>query len=127
MLGALLVSACVGSTGSPAANHEDVTNLGGKVLNWTGGTVRSFQIGAVAFLYVAPDSSRVAVVDNNGTFMEDTGKALAGLFACTWIDGTHVLSGGDAQHQPRVGDVTSGSIVPVAAEGDCGGRLPGGL
>jgi hypothetical protein len=52
VLGTLLVSACVGSTGSPAANHEDVTNLGGKVLNWTGGTVRSFQIGAVAFLYV---------------------------------------------------------------------------
>ena len=53
--------------------------------------------------------------------------SIAGMFACTWIDDTHVLSGGDAQHQPRVAQVTSGGMVPVAAQGDCAGRLPGGL
>jgi hypothetical protein len=26
-----------------------------------------------------------------------------------------------------VGEVTSGNIVPVAAQGDCAGRIPGGL
>jgi len=38
-----------------------------------------------------------------------------------------VLSGGDVQQQPRVGDMTTGNVVPVAAQGDCGGRIPGGL
>src|SRR5207249_654951 len=52
---------------------------------------------------------------------------IPGMFACTWLDDTHVLSGGDAQHQPRVADVVNGRIAPVAAQGDCAGRLPGGL
>ena len=47
--------------------------------------------------------------------------------ACTWLDDTHVLSGGDPQHQPRLANVANGSMVPVAAQGDCAGRLPGGL
>ena len=106
---------------------EDVTNYGATVFNWTAGTIRQFRIGGVALAYLSPNGSHVALVDNNGTFMEDTGKSLAGLFACTWIDDSHVLAGGDAQHQPRVGDISGGSQIPVAAQGDCAGRLPGGL
>ena len=52
---------------------------------------------------------------------------MPGMFACTWLDDTHVLSGGDPQHQPRLANVANGSMVPVAAQGDCAGRLPGGL
>ena len=113
---------------SPAGSVcEDTTNLGAVVLNWTAGTVRTFRIGGPAFAYLSPNGSHVALVDNNGTLIEDTGKSMAGLLACGWIDDAHVLSGGDVQHQPSVGDITSGQVVPVAAQGDCAGRIPGGL
>jgi hypothetical protein len=35
------------------------------------------------------------------------------------------MSAGHAN--PQVVDVTSGVLVPIAAQGDCAGRLPGGL
>jgi len=69
----------------------------------------------------------VAMVDNTGTSFTIGAASISGLFACTWIDDTHVLSGGDSQHQPRVAEITAGAMVPVAAQGDCGGRIPGGL
>lgn len=98
-----------------------------KVLNWTAGTVRSFVVPGPEFQLLSPDGSRVALVDNTGTSIQGTNVSMAGVFACAWIDDTHVMSGGDAQHQPRVATVTNGGVVPVAAQGDCGGRLPGGL
>ncbi|TMF68272.1 MAG: hypothetical protein E6I13_12060 [Chloroflexi bacterium] len=98
-----------------------------KVLNWTAGTVRTFPISGPEFQYLSPDGSRVALVDNNGTTIQGTSVSMAGTFACGWIDDSHLLSGGDSQHQPRVGNVTTGGMVPVAAQGDCAGRLPGGL
>ena len=77
--------------------------------------------------YLSPNGSQVALVDNNGTSIAGTNISMAGIFACAWIDDTHVMSGGDPQHQPRVGNVTNGTMVPVAAQGDCAGRLPGSL
>ncbi len=49
------------------------------------------------------------------------------MVACGWIDASHVIAGGDTQSQPRVGDVASGNISPVAAQGLCAGRIPGSL
>jgi hypothetical protein len=34
---------------------------------------------------------------------------------------------GGASAQPRVWDFTKASLIPVAAQGTCAGRLPGGL
>jgi hypothetical protein len=99
----------------------------GKVLNWTAGTVRTISMPGPELGYLSPSGAMVALVDNNGTTIAGTSAAMAGVLACTWIDDTHVLTGGDPQHQPRVADVTNGRVVPVAAQGDCGGRLPGGL
>ncbi|TMD96942.1 MAG: hypothetical protein E6I72_07960 [Chloroflexi bacterium] len=112
---------------------EDTVNLGAKVLSWSAVTVRSFRIGEVEAAYISPDGTQVALVANSGTFIaqgaggHSLGTIGNGMFACAWIDDQHVLSGGDAQHQPRIAEVTSGTMVPVAAVGDCGGRLPGGL
>ena len=107
---------------------EDTANLGAIVLNWTGGTVQSFRIGVPTAAYLSPSGAHVAVLDNStGTLIEDLSKSMTGLFACGWIDDTHLISGGDVQHQPSVGDITSGQIIPVAALGDCAGRIPGGL
>src|SRR2546429_204782 len=52
-----------------------------------------------------------------------SGTQGGGPFCC----GPQELHVGDPQHQPRVGNVTNGSMVPVAAQGDCAGRLPGSL
>ena len=98
-----------------------------KVLNWNAGTVRTYQVQAPEFQYLSPDGSRIALVDSTGTTLQGTNVSMGGLFACTWIDDTHVLAGGDNQQQPRVGDVTSGKLVAVPAQGDCFGRIPGGL
>ena len=98
-----------------------------KVLNWTAGTVRTYPVQGPAAQLLSPDGGLVAVVDNGGTSVQNTNVAWPGMFACTWIDGQHVLSSGDPQHQPRIGEFPSGVMTPVAAQGDCGGRIPGSL
>ena len=97
------------------------------VLTWTATTARSFAIQGFTPAYLSPDGSQVALIVNGETVIQESTKKFPGMQACGWIDDTHVFSGGDAQHQPRVGDTTSGTIVPIAAQGDCVGRLPGGL
>jgi hypothetical protein len=97
------------------------------VRSWTGATTRSFSIQGPTSAHLSPGGGLVAIVPSGDTIIQETSRTLAGMQACGWIDDTHVLSGGDAQHQPRVGDVTNGNAVAVAAQGDCAGRLPGGL
>jgi hypothetical protein len=123
-------SACViagppSPAGAVCANRPDFTS--GAVLNWTAGTVRTLAFNGPAFSYLSPTGQFVAFVDNSGTSFTIGAPTISGMFACTWIDDTHVLSGGDTQHQPRVAEVINSKIVPVAAAGDCAGRLPGGL
>ena len=99
----------------------------GRYLNWTSGTVKTVVLNNPAALLVSPGGSLIAFADPTGTEFTIGAATIPNMDACTWIDETHVMSGGDAQHQPRVADVINGGIVPVAATGDCGGRLPGGL
>ncbi|HET9781988.1 MAG TPA: hypothetical protein VFR33_09430 [Candidatus Dormibacteraeota bacterium] len=123
-------SSCViaGSASPSGVVCENSPNFTqGTWLNWTAGTVKTLALNGPAFTYVSPGGQFVAFVDNNGTSFTIGAPTIAGMFACTWIDDNHVLSGGDAQHQPRVATVTTSAMVPVAAQGDCGGRLPGGL
>jgi hypothetical protein len=103
------------------------TDVQANVLSWTGTTTRSFSIQGPTPANLSPNGSLVAIAPSGDTVIQETSRTLAGMQACGWIDDTHVLSGGDAQHQPRVGDVTNGNAVAVAAQGDCAGRLPGGL
>ena len=104
------------------------TDVQASVLTWTGTTTRSFSIQGPTFAYLSPNGSLVAIVPLGGeTVIQETSRTFAGIQMCGWIDDNHVLSGGDALHQPRVGDVTNGNAVAVAAQGDCVGRLPGGL
>ncbi|HXD80065.1 MAG TPA: hypothetical protein VNU27_00695 [Candidatus Acidoferrum sp.] len=124
-------AACV-ITGPPSpagAVCEDTTAYAqANVLDWTGATVHSYPVTGPTPAYLSPDGTLLAVPSNTAptTLLIPTNAAL-NLNACGWIDNTHVLSGGDAQHQPSVGDVTDGQVVPVAALGDCAGRIPGGL
>ena len=103
------------------------TDVQANVLSWTGTTTRSFSIQGLTPANLSPNGSLVAIVPSSDTVIQETSRTLAGMQACGWIDDTHVLSGGDAQRQPRVADITNGNAVAVAAQGDCAGRLPGGL
>ncbi len=95
-------------------------------LGWTAGVLSTFAINGAAPAYVSPDGQVVALVVGSTTKFQGATKTL-NMQACGWIDSTHVISGGDVQQQPRIGNVTTGAVVPVAAQGTCAGRLPGGL
>jgi hypothetical protein len=97
-----------------------------KVLNWTAATIRTYPVQGPEAQYVSP-SGLVAMVDNTGTTFQGSNVSIGGLFACVFIDDVHVLAGGDTQQQARVGEFPSGVVFPVAAQGECAGRLPGGL
>jgi hypothetical protein len=103
---------------------ETTTHTQANVINWTAVTIRSIPLQGAAFAYISPDGNHVALVTGPGTTIEGY-KSFAGLHICGWIDDTHVMSAGEVN--PRVADVTSGNMVPIAAQGDCAGRLPGGL
>ena len=106
----------------------DTTFTKASVLNWTAGTVTSYAVSQGALVYLSPNGSLVAVVSNAGTqIMPSSRPPVTDVIACAWIDDSNVLSGGDQQHQPRILNVTTGAEVPVAAEGDCAGRIPGSL
>lgn len=92
-------------------------------LNWTGGVYRPVSIPGPEPALTPPDPSYPALVSNGGTLWEATNWPME---ACAWIDDNHILAGGDAHNQPRVG-TTNGSMIPVQAQGTCGGRIPGGL
>jgi hypothetical protein len=96
-------------------------------LSWTNTVLHTYPVQGPIGAYLSPDGTNVAFVDNTGTTFTGGGSAMAGMFTCGWIDDTHVLGGGDTQQQARVGDVTNGTMAPVAAQGDCAGRVPGGL
>ena len=126
----------VGPPSPAGAICEDTTAYAqANVVNWTGVTTHAYPIAGPTPAYIAPSSgggveglTEMAFITNGSdTTIAATSRTFAGMQVCGWIDDTHVLSGGDAQHQPRVGDLTSGSVVPVAAQGDCAGRIPGGL
>jgi hypothetical protein len=104
------------------------TNAQASVLTWTGTTTSSVAIPGYTPAYLSPDGTQVAVASNTApTTTLFPSSVVVNLVACGWIDDTHVLSGGDAQQQPRVGDLTARNVAPVLAQGDCAGRIPGGL
>jgi hypothetical protein len=116
----------VGSPSPAGTMCEDTTFSKASALGWSGATTKSLTIQGPTPAYLSPDGAEVAlVVDNRTTFAG--AKQTLDLVACGWIDGTHVIAGGDEQSQPRVGDVATGNIAPVAAQGVCAGRIPGGL
>jgi hypothetical protein len=98
------------------------------VLDWTGAMVNSYPVSGPTLTYLSPDGREFAVdAVAAPTTTVFPANVTVNLITCGWIDNTHLLSGGDAQHQPSVGDVTTGQVVPVAALGYCAGRIPGGL
>jgi hypothetical protein len=103
---------------------ENTAHTQANVINWTAVTIRSIPLQGAAAAYISPDGNHVALVTGPGTAVEGY-KTFGGLHVCGWIDDTHVMSAGQAN--PQVVDVTSGVLVPIAAQGDCAGRLPGGL
>jgi hypothetical protein len=112
---------------------ERVPNGYANIETWTA----TYSMGGLAVpspipAHVSPNGRRLAVVVDAGhtsVYSLDSGwsPSQLALAACGWVDDTHVLAGGTAQSQPRIADVSTGVMVPVAAVGDCGGGIPGGL
>jgi hypothetical protein len=124
----------VGPASPAGAICENSTFTTASILNWNGTTRRSFGINGASAEYIAPTTNggiegftQVATMDGADTIIVDGGHTLAQFAVCGWIDESHVLAGGDVQQQPRVGDVATGVVSPVAAQGDCAGRIPGAL
>lgn len=112
----------------PAGAACETASSTAKVYDWTGALLRTYAIPGVGQgpLYLSPNGQHLALSTNaNITTVE--GSSAMNMDVCGWIDDTHIFSGGDAQHQPRVGDISTGKIVPVSAQGLCAGRLPGGI
>jgi len=119
---------CVIAGPPTAAGAVCETTTQATVLTWTGATVGSYEIAGQTPAYLSPDGQRVAIVSTSDpTTSLFPNKATIAIVACGWIDSTHLFSGGDTQRQPRVADITTGKIVPIPAQGDCAGRIPGGL
>jgi len=112
-----------GSPSPAGVTCEDAASTQLRVIGWTGGIVKTFPLSITAPAYLSPDGNSVAVV----------GKGVTNIFvggsqnfeACAWIDSTHMIGGTSAQ--PRVWDFTKANLIPVATQGICAGRLPGGL
>jgi hypothetical protein len=118
---------CVISGAPSAGGASCATNTGlDKVYSWTGALLRTYAI-PVFRMYLSPNGQYLALTANPGhTTVEGAARTL-NMDVCGWIDDTHIFAGGDAQSQPRIGNISTGVIVPVPALGDCAGRLPGGI
>jgi hypothetical protein len=112
---------------SPAGAVCETTTQA-NVLTWSGSTSATYDIPGQTPAYLSPDGQLVAIVNpTDPTTTLFPSKATVSIVACGWIDSSHLLTGGDTQRQPRVADIVTGKVVAVQAQGDCAGRLPGGL
>jgi hypothetical protein len=117
----------VGEPSSGGAICEDTNYARANVLDWTGVVRRSFAIQGPTPALLAPDGTRAALnIDAHTTTFDPAATSLK-IYACGWIDSTHVISSGPSPNPPSIADVGTGSIVPVATEGQCAGRIPGEL
>ncbi|HSP09693.1 MAG TPA: hypothetical protein VLU92_08885 [Candidatus Dormibacteraeota bacterium] len=120
-------AACVVAGAPSPAGAVCDSSTQGNVLTWTATTTSSFPLQSYTPAYLSPDGKLVAIASYTAPTVLYPSNVAVSLEACGWIDDTHLMSGGDVQHQPSVGNITTGQVVPVAAQGDCGGRIPGGL
>jgi hypothetical protein len=106
----------------------ETTSGTAKVYSWSGALLRTYAIPGVGMgpIYLSPNAQHLALSTNPNQATVEGAQTL-GMDVCGWIDDTHIIAGGDAQSQPRIGNISTGVIVPVPALGDCAGRLPGGI
>lgn len=116
----------IGGPSTPSGTPCETPNKSARVLDWAGVILRTVPIPGQGPVFLSPDGKRLAYsTDAASTTVEGIGTI--NMDVCGWVDDSHIIAGGDVQHQPRIGDITTGSVVPVAAQGACAGRIPGGL
>ena len=104
------------------------TGVQANVMDWTGTTTRSFSIQGPTLAYLSPNGNQAAMVSGGETVVEGS-LATFGMPVCGWIDSTRLLEAGGPSTGtfPSVADIVANSVNGVGAEGDCAGRIPGGL
>jgi hypothetical protein len=118
----------VGPPSPAGATCEDNSNA--SIIDWNANQKTTWGIQGFVPYLLSPSGKRLATTSGTDTsYRSDYDSSgwhtIVGIVACGWIDNQHLLAGGDVQHQPRVADLISGAIVPVSAQGDCAGRIPG--
>jgi hypothetical protein len=116
----------IGGPSTPFGAVCESATTGVRVLNWSATLVRTVATPGTGPVYLSPDGQHLAYSTDAVTTTIEGGSSIK-MDVCGWIDNTHIFSGGDAQHQPRIGNITTTAVIPVAAQGVCAGRLPGGL
>jgi len=101
------------------------------VLDWSGTATRNFEIQGLTPAYLSPNSNQAALDKGNpsnfvDTVVEGTHTTFSDFQSCGWIDSTRIL-GTDRQGLTHVGDIVTGAVVAVVAQGLCAGRIPGAL
>jgi hypothetical protein len=120
-------STCIiGGPSTPAGTPCETSAGAARVLDWAGVTLRTVPLPSRGPVYLSPDGRHLAYSTDAGRSTIE-GLSPMPLAVCGWVDSNTVLAGGDTQTQPRVGNITSGAVAPVAAQGDCAGRIPGAL
>jgi hypothetical protein len=122
---------CVIAGPPSAAGAVCESDVQANVLDWSGSATRSFSIQGQTPAYLSPNGNQAALNKANpsnflDTVVEGSHTTFSDLQACGWIDSTRVL-GTDRQGIPQVADIVTGSVVAVAAQGSCAGRIPGAL
>jgi hypothetical protein len=108
--------------GTPCLTSTNVA----RVLDWAGVTLQTVQLPFQRFTYLSPDGQHLAYQTDGGTVISGQSAPLQ-MGVCRWIDNTHIFEAGDSSHMAHIGDITSGSVIPVMSGVPCVGRLPGGL
>ncbi len=116
----------IGGPSTPVGTACESAASGARILDWTGTLLRTVATPGTGPVYLSPDGKHLAYSTDATTTTVEGANSIK-MDVCGWIDSTHIFSGGDAQHQPRIGNITTGAVIPVAAQGVCAGRLPGGL
>lgn len=122
---------CVIAGPPSAAGAVCESDAQASVLDWTGTTTRSFSIQGLTPAYLSPNGNQAALDKGNpsnfvDTAVEGSHTTFSDFQSCGWIDSTRVL-GTDRLGQPHVGDIVTGTVVAVVAQGLCAGRIPGAL
>ncbi len=84
-------------------------------------------LNAQAAAYLSPNGKLIAVPDPPSTRIPYQNIKPLIMFACGWIDDTHLLGAGAGNAPATIGNLSEGTVTTLTVAGSCAGRIPGGL
>jgi hypothetical protein len=84
-------------------------------------------LAAQQWAYLSPNGKLIAVPDGTSTRIPYQNIKPLSMFACGWIDDTHLLGVGAGNAPATIGSLTDGTVTTLTVAASCAGRIPGGL